>query len=640
MKLSRNRSRTAFVLGHDVTMAALSFVASAYLRLGGSLFDGAYEFLPMGTAVFTAAALCVFAALRLHRSTWRYVSLGEVFDIMRAAGLAVLVFMPAMFLLTRLDSVPRSVLVIDWFVLVALLSGSRVVYRFFHDRRGRGEQRGERGRPVPVLLVGAGSGADIFIRTLGRMPHAGYRVVGILDEGSNFIGQRIQGVPVLGGLADLESVVARSGRGGERPQRLILTGERIDGTMARDLLDRAETLGMTLARLPRLTAFKAGIEDDIDIRSFAVEDLLGRPQTVLDRKSMRALIAGRRVMVTGAGGTIGSELVRQICAFNPDHLTLLDHAEFALYAIAQDVGERRQEGSWRAVLCDIRNAPHIARVVAGEKPDLVFHAAALKHLPLVEANPIEGVMTNVIGTRNLAEACRQGGVEAMVMISTDKAVAPTSVMGATKRLAELYCLALARDAAPGATRFATVRFGNVLGSTGSVVPLFRRQIENGGPITVTDPDMTRFFMTTREAVELVLEASVLGTRDDGQDPGIFVLDMGEPVSIDELARQMVRLAGLHPDEDIKIVYTGRRPGEKLHEELFLAEEAPVPADYAGLLIARPEAPPLDSFRPGFEALAKAAAAGDESECLRLLERLVPEYNRLPDTPGVVVAMRP
>jgi O-antigen biosynthesis protein WbqV len=639
MQVSRNQYRAGLILTHDVVMAALSFIAAAYLRLGGSVFDQAYDFLPVGTAVFTAAALGVFVAMPLHRSTWRYVSLGEFFDIMRAAVLVILVFIPAMFLLTRLDSLPRSVLVIDWFVLVALLAGSRVVYRLFHDRRGQGQADEARGRPVPVLLVGAGSGADIFIRTIGRTANAGYRVVGILDEGSSFIGQRIQGVPVLGGLADLEDVVARSGRGGGRPQRLILTGERVDGTIARDLLDRAEALGMTLARLPRLTAFESGIEDGIDIRSFAVEDLLGRPQTVLDRKSMRALIAGQRVMVTGAGGTIGGELVRQICDYGPAHLTLVDHSEFALYGIAQEVRERGQVESWRAVLCDIRDAGHINRVVARDGPELVFHAAALKHLPLVEANPIEGVMTNVIGTSNLAEACHQGGVKAMVMISTDKAVAPTSVMGATKRLAELYCLALARGGEPGATRFVTVRFGNVLGSTGSVVPLFRRQLENGGPITVTDPAMTRYFMTTREAVELVLEASVLGTRDDGQDPGIFVLDMGEPVSIDELARQMIRLAGLHPDEDIAITYTGRRPGEKLHEELFLAEEAPVPADYAGLLIARPDAPPLASFQPGFAALAKAAAAGDEAECLRLLERLVPEYRPQSEETGVVVAMR-
>ena len=289
MQLPRNQYRAALILSHDVVMAALSFVASVYLRLGDNVFDRGRDLLPIGTAVFVAAAVGVFIAMPLHRSTWRYVSLGEIFDIMRSAALVILVFMPAMFLLTRLETLPRSVLAINWFILVALLAGSRVVYRLFHDRRGEGQADGERGRPVPVLLVGAGSGADIFIRTIGRTANAGYRVVGILDEGSSFIGQRIQGVPVLGGLADLEDVVARSGRGSGRPQRLILTGERIDGTMARDLLDRAEALGMTLARLPRLTAFESGIEDGIDIRSFAVEDLLGRPQTVLDRKSMRAL---------------------------------------------------------------------------------------------------------------------------------------------------------------------------------------------------------------------------------------------------------------------------------------------------------------------------------------------------------------
>ncbi|MCP4326862.1 MAG: polysaccharide biosynthesis protein [Alphaproteobacteria bacterium] len=633
------KTRAALIITHDVVMAALSFVISAYLRLGDTVFDQPSEFLLIGTAVFAAVAAAVFAVMRLYRNVWRYISLNEFFDILRAATLIILVFLPSMFLLTRLEALPRSVLVINWFVLVGLLAGSRIFYRLLHDRHFDREERGQPGRPVPVLLIGAGSSADMFIRAMTRNPGAGYRVVGILDEGSAFIGQRIQGVPVLGGLSDLERVVHRAGRGIERPQRLILTGERIDGVIARDLLDRAETLGLTLGRLPRLTAFRSAIEDGIDVKTFAVEDLLGRPQTVLDRKSMRALVADRRVLVTGAGGTIGGELVRQICDYRPAQIVLVDHSEFALYSITHELDERPTAPPRRAVLCDIRNSASLRRVIDEERPNLVFHAAALKHLPLVENNPSEGVLTNVIGTRNVAEACRGGGVEAMVLISTDKAVKPTSVMGATKRLAELYCLALARAVGPGDTRFVTVRFGNVLGSTGSVVPLFRRQLENGGPITVTDPEMTRYFMTTREAVELVLEASALGASESEHDPGIFVLDMGDPVSIDELARQMVRLAGLRPGEDIDIVYTGCRPGEKLHEELFHPDEGARPAEYPGLLIARPKVPALDTFGPGFEALAAAANAGDSSETLRLLRRLVPEYQPLEENPGVVVAMR-
>jgi FlaA1/EpsC-like NDP-sugar epimerase len=633
------KMRIALILAHDTVMAAIAFVVATYLRLGDALFGYRADFLPIGVAVFAAAAFVVFAGMRLYRNVWRYVSLNEFFDILRAATLAVLVFLPAMFLLTRLNDFPRSVPFISWFVLVALMSGSRVLYRLFYDRRLDRRQLLTGVRPVPVLLIGTGSGTDIFLRAINRNPSAGYRVVGILDEGTAFKGQRIQGAPIVGNVAELEAVVDRISRGGERPQRLILTDERIDGALARDLLDRAEAIGLTLGRLPNLTEFKSGVEDGIEVRSFAVEDLLGRPQTVLDRTSMRALIADRRVLVTGAGGTIGGELVRQICDYGPAHLALVDHSEFALYGIAQECDERASRLSRRAALCDIRDPARIRRLLVEERPDLVFHAAALKHVPLVEENPIEGVMTNVIGTKNVAEACRAAGVEAMVLISTDKAVKPTSVMGATKRLAELYCLALARESELGDIRFVTVRFGNVLGSTGSVVPLFRRQLENGGPITVTDPEMTRYFMTTREAVELVLEASAVGVRDDGRDPGVFVLDMGEPVSINELAYQMIRLAGLRPGEDIAISYVGRRPGEKLHEELFQPDEAPHPTDYPGLMIAHPTVPALDMVQPGLAALAKAAAAGERAECLRLLRHLVPDYAADQEISGTVVALR-
>jgi O-antigen biosynthesis protein WbqV len=393
------------------------------------------------------------------------------------------------------------------------------------------------------------------------------------------------------------------------------------------VLELAESVGATLARLPSLTDFRTSLGDDIEIKPVAVEDLLGRPQTVLDRASMKALVHGKRVLVTGAGGTIGSELVRQIAAFAPARLAMVDASEFHLYEIDLELHERFPELDRRAVLADVRDAGRIRRILAEETPELVFHAAALKHVPVVEAHTEEGVLTNAVGTRVVADACRANDVAAMVLISTDKAVNPSSLMGATKRIAESYCQALdiIESARPGGTRFVTVRFGNVLGSTGSVVPLFQRQLAAGGPLTVTHPDMTRYFMTVREAVELVLEASVLGLGSGRRDGEIYVLDMGEPVHIIDLARQMILLAGLEPELDIKIEITGLRPGEKLFEEVLHDAEAVEPTAYPGILLAAPRTADHALLARALDELEAASRAGDRAEAIAIVRRLVPEY---------------
>ncbi len=403
----------------------------------------------------------------------------------------------------------------------------------------------------------------------------------------------------------------------------------------RRLLDLTDQRGMTLARLPRLTEFKSGAGDPIELQPIAIEDLLGRVQTKLDRDGMERLIEGRRILVTGAGGSIGSELVRQIAGFRPARLTLLDNAEFQLYTVDLELAEKHPDLPRQAIFADVRDPAHMDAIVAGDRPDVVFHAAALKHVPLVESNPVEGVLTNVIGTRNTAEACRKAGVAAMVLISTDKAINPSSVMGATKRLAECYCQALdlaerarARREGGPATRFVTVRFGNVLGSTGSVVPLFQRQLAAGGPLTVTHPQVTRYFMTVREAVELVLQASAVGIESRAEDSGkIYVLDMGEPIKIADLARQMIRLAGLRPDKDVEITYTGLRAGEKLSEELFHDLEPLVSTEHPGLRLASPRTTNLELLARGLDDLADKAASHQRDEVLALLHRLVPEFHR-------------
>jgi len=616
-------------------MAALSFAIALYLRLGDEWLTREPRLTLLYGLVFTAIAAAVFLVTGLYRGIWRYASLPDLFNIARAATLTVLVFLPVMFIFTRLETLPRSLLLIDWLVLIALLGGPRLGYRVFKDRGLDHLLERDRGGRVPVLLISTKDGADTFIRETVRDPNAVYRVIGMLSDTPARVGREIYGVPVVGTTDDLEKVVANLGRRGQRPHKLVITTPGLSGAEVGRLFDRADALAIPLARLPRLTEFRqthaasAGAAIDL-ARPIALEDLLGRPQAVLDREAMAHLIRGRRILVTGAGGTIGSELARQIAALTPACLVLIDNSEYLLYAIDGELRERWPDLTIRPLLADVRDRVRVDAVVDAEQPQIVFHAAALKHVPMVEANPVEGVLTNVIGTRNVIEAARSHGASMAVMISTDKAVDPASVMGATKRLAEAFCQALdldeARRPAPG-MRFVTVRFGNVLGSTGSVVPLFTRQLAAGGPLTVTHPDVSRFFMTVREAVELVLEASASGAASaDIQARGkIFVLEMGEPVKIVDLARQMIRLAGLIPERDVAISYIGLRPGEKLHEALFHADEAPIPTANPALRLASPRTADYVMLGRSIDELEEHARAGRERRALDLLYRLVPEY---------------
>jgi FlaA1/EpsC-like NDP-sugar epimerase len=623
--LQNARPRIAFA--HDVIMATVSLPLSLYLRLGDDFWSYDMALLVQSTVLFAVVAGASFWFMRLYGGVWRYASLNDLYAITRAVTLAILVFLPLLFLLTRLEAMPRSTLIINWFVLTGFLGGPRFLYRLFKDRRAERSLARDATPRVPVLLVGAGDAAELFIRATNRSPASGYHAVGLVDEKGTRIGRNIHGVHVLGDLASIPFVVERLGRQGQRPQRLIITKEKIDGAVVRSLLEYAESLGISLARLPRMTDFRNDVDDVHDIRPIAIEDLLGRPQTMLDRASMKRLVHGRRVLVTGAGGTIGSELARQIASFEPARITLIDNSEYLLYEIDLELRENHPEVERRAMLADVRDRGRIKALFAAEAPELVFHAAALKHVPMVEAFPDEGVLTNVVGTRVVADACQANDVQTMVFISTDKAVNPSSLMGATKRIAETYCQALdlAARGGPTRTRFVTVRFGNVLGSTGSVVPLFQRQLASGGPLTVTHPDMKRFFMTVREAVELVLEASVLGSRERGGEGKIYVLDMGEPVRIMDLARQMILLAGFEPDRDIRIEISGPRPGEKLYEEILHDHEPPQKTEYGGILLAAPRVADLALLARGLDELETLSRDGREAESVAAIRRLVPEY---------------
>ncbi|HLO74955.1 MAG TPA: nucleoside-diphosphate sugar epimerase/dehydratase [Magnetospirillum sp.] len=614
-----SRANIAFL--HDILWAALSPAIALALRVGDL---GPYGgFLTVATPTFTAVAIVTFRATGMYRGVWRYASINDLITITRGIGISILVALPVLFLMNRLDGMPRSLPLIQMMVLLVLLGAPRLLYRAIKDN-SRQRRRAASGQAVPVLLVGADDQADMFIRHCAQAPDAGYHVVAIIGRDASRVGRKIHGVEVICAVAECGPLLARLKGGALAPQRLLLSSEITDGDLIRELLEVADEHGMSLARLPRMTDFREA-EDRVQVRPIAVEDLLGRPQVVLDRAGISRLIANRRVLVTGAGGSIGSELVRQIATLGPSRLVLVEASEFALYTIDMEVAERFPAVDRRAVIANVRDRAVIDGLFAEERPDLVFHAAALKHVPLVEGNPVEGILTNAIGSRNVAQACVAAGVRAMVMISTDKAVNPTNVMGASKRVAESYCQAL--DLTQTGTCFVTVRFGNVLGSTGSVVPRFQAQLAAGGPITVTHPDMERYFMTIREAVELVLQASSMAVQEHHDHGKIYVLDMGKPVKIVELARQMIRLAGLRPDHDVRIVFSGLRPGEKLFEEIFHGAEAPVPTQAQGVLLASPRLVDIGELSARLAELENACLRRDTEAATALVQGLVPEFTR-------------
>jgi FlaA1/EpsC-like NDP-sugar epimerase len=620
----RISGRGMIAYSHDILMAGLSYVLAMYLRLGTTNYSLNSELLVEGAIAMTVIGAVVFWFSGLYRGVWRYASIDDLMAITRAATFTMLVFLVVMFTWSRMGAVPRSVPFINWLVLMAMLGGPRFIYRFWKDRRIDLTMLGNASR-IPVLLIGASDGADQFLRGLRQSADNPYSVVGILSEHKERVGRTIRGVDVIGTVSDLETAFATLKARGLSPQRLVLTKDEIKGAPVRDLLERAAKLGLTLARVPRATDFQTADQDRMEIKPVAIEDLLGRPQTPLDRDMMQNLIEGKRVVVTGAGGSIGSELTRQVADFAPASLNLIENSEYALYTIDRELGELYPGLSRQAIILDVRDRQRVSDVFNELRPDIVFHAAALKHVPLVESNPSEGVRTNVVGTINVADACQASGVKTMVQISTDKAINPTSVMGATKRAAEMYCQALDLAKTGKGCRYVTVRFGNVLGSTGSVVPLFQRQLEKGGPLTVTHPDMTRYFMTIREAVELVLEASAIGSTGEQTEGRIFVLDMGEPVKIIDLARQMIRLSGRVPDLDVAIEITGIRPGEKLYEEVFHDHETTVETDHVGLLLAAPRVVAIEELNRQLVPLLKASKDGNDLDARASLHDIIPEY---------------
>jgi O-antigen biosynthesis protein WbqV len=566
---------------------------------------------------------------RTNRMIWRYVSFRDLLRLIQAVSIAVIGLFIIEFGLLHPDMAVLESMVIwsvalIWTATLAFLVVPRLVARMWNEQRTiiGWAHPNRRDGMIPILLTGEAERMDTFIRDCVRDPNSRYRVIGVFSEESRLRGSNLHGVEVLGRVETLANTLSRLERQGIRPKTLVLAKDTAGRKDVEHLLDLTSGLDIDVARLPRLGTFRG----EEPVRPIALSDLLGRAEVTVDSAAAAAMVRGKRILVTGAGGSIGSELTRQIAELKPARLIVADSSEFNLYTIDKELQERFPDIDRATALMDVRDNALVSHWFKVERPQIVFHAAALKHVPLLELHAVEAVKTNVLGTMNIAEASRANGVSTMVTISTDKAVNPHNVMGATKRLAEAYCQGVdqANDD-PGQTRFVTVRFGNVLGSAGSVVPLFQRQIEAGGPVTVTHPEITRYFMTIPEAVVLVLQAGAQSSGLDHERGAIYVLDMGKPVKIIDLARQMIRLSGQKPDIDIKIEMVGLRPGEKLYEEVIHGDEAVSDTAHPSIFRVKPRVTDLRIVRQQVQELTGACNAGDVERVLRVLKISVPEF---------------
>ena len=603
---ARIHPRLAVVV-HDMVMVWVAWIAVSMLRW--SLEPNPPPVALFGPEVWfvLAAQAVIFWWTGLYKGLWRFASLPDLWNIVKAAVLGALAIAITLFLYNRLGTVPRTVLTVYPLVLAVLLGTPRLLYRYWKDSRLDFSTRAPSQR---VLVLGAGKAGEALVRDLRRENR--YTPVGFLDDNASLRGARVHGIPVLGTLEQLPALARETAA-----EMLVIAMPASNKAQMRRAVDLCEACNLPFRTVPRLEDVVAGRASFNELKEVAIEDLLGRDPVQLDWTAIRIQLAGKRVLITGGGGSIGAELCRQIARLGAESLTVLDISEYNLYSIEQELRGAHPDLLFDARLGDCTDAATCERVFASARPEIVFHAAAYKHVPLLQAQLREAFRNNVLGTETVAIAADRHGAGSFVLISTDKAVNPTSVMGACKRVAELFCQNFASQSK---TRFITVRFGNVLDSAGSVVPRFREQIRAGGPVTVTHPEITRYFMTIPEACQLILQAAVLGKGGE-----IFALDMGEPVRIRDLAEQMIRLAGKTSEGDIPIIYTGLRPGEKLFEELFHPHENYSDTTHAKIFLAQPRSMSWSLLTAQLRQASAAARDFDEDALRVVLDRLLPEF---------------
>ena len=617
------RGRKFLILTGQIVMVLTAFFLAVSLRFDGALPNEISSFLPALILPLIAIKLAGFSLFHLSSGWWRYVSLSDLVNLVKAniAGSAVYTLYVCYAPLPL--TIPWSILVLDGLLCFLLMSGLRVSVRLGREFACNYSKNCSE-EIKRIVVVGSGAVAQTIIREIRQSPKLNWDVVGLVDQDSSRLRHWFHGVQVLSDIEGLGELLRRASI-----DQVILANPVLEIKQLRQVVATCKKYGVTSKILPNVCEI---LNEDVSIRHVRdvnLEDLLGRPSVHLDVNNIKQYLGGKRVLVTGAAGSIGQEVCRQVARFGASSVVLFDQAETPLFDVERELKESYPAVEFIPSLSDVRDAAKVDFIFKRFRPEVVFHAAAYKHVPMSESNPVAVVKNNVIGSRNLVNAADRYQVDHFVMISTDKAVNPTNIMGASKRAAEIYVQALA---ASSRTSIVTVRFGNVLGSNGSVVPIFQNQILKGGPVTVTDPDVTRFFMTIPEAVQLVLQAGSMGRGGE-----IFVLDMGEPVRIVQLAEELIRLSGLTPYKDIDLVFTGLRPGEKLHEELLLNEEGVMPTSHKKICVARASRHNLAELDLQLDRLDNACVAMDCDQVMKHIHALVPEYHSAKYGPTVPIS---
>ncbi|MGA2842389.1 MAG: nucleoside-diphosphate sugar epimerase/dehydratase [Steroidobacteraceae bacterium] len=623
--------RRVLIVAHDLFATAVAIVASFYIRFEatglGERQDTLFIFLPG----FVAYAGIVYFLFHLYESKWRFASLPDLMNIFRAATVLAVSLLVLDYVLVAPNVLGqfffgKITIVLYWILQMVFLGGPRIAYRYFRYTRTR--QHARSAEANPTLVLGRAADAEVLLRAIESGAVKKAWPIAILSPSAADQGQGIRGIPVLGGFDALDRVVNDLAQRGTVVSRVVFTPSAFEPDAKPEAaLMHARRLGLTVSRLPSL-------DDAGEMPRLApvnVEDLLLRPSVKIDYVRLESFLKGRSIVVTGGGGSIGAEICDRVITFGAARLLIIENSEPALHAVLETLATKPSRAAIVGRLADVRDRNRLFRLMAEFKPDIVFHAAALKHVPLLEQDWEEGVKTNVFGSVNVADAADAAGASAMVMISTDKAIEPVSVLGATKRFAEMYCQALDADLARRAhagrrpMRLIAVRFGNVLASNGSVVPKFKAQIDAGGPVTVTHPDMVRYFMTIREACDLVVTAASHALGPERSDLSVYVLNMGQPVKIVDLAERMIRLASLEPGRDVDIVFTGTRPGERMQEALFARGEQTVEIGFVGVVAARPAHPSIEAMR-GWLAMLDQGLAREEREAIyRVLRDAISDF---------------
>ncbi len=614
------------ILGIDIVLIAASIYGAHLIRFEFSFPSGFavlfYKILP----VIIFIKITTFFFFDLYRGMWRYTSISDLFNIIKASVISSFLIIFLILFMTRFEGFSRSVFIIDWCLTVFFITGHRVAIRLYYEQlSGDGSwltalhkliglltKKQPEGKKI--LIVGAGDCGEKICREIINNLQLHQNIIGFIDDDPEKLGKKIHGIPVLGSVNDIKIVSQKT-----KADEALIAIPSASSKKIRKIIETCKGNGIISKIIPGYSELIDGKVTVNAIREVAYRDLLGREIIKLDTEKIGAYLKGRRVLVTGAGGSIGSELCRQICRFKPENIILYERAESPLYEIEIDIKRKFPDIKAVSLLADVTDTIHLEKAFLANKPQVVFHAAAYKHVPMLELQPWKAIENNIQGTQNLVNVSKKHNIERFVFVSTDKAVRPTNVMGASKRVAEML-IQNQNGCGFSSTQFMIVRFGNVIGSVGSVVPLFKKQIERGGPVTVTHPDVTRYFMTIPEACQLILQAGAMGNGGE-----IFLLDMGTPIKIIDMAKDLIRLSGFVPDEDIKIEYIGLRPGEKLFEELITEGEGIVRTSHEKIMTLKGLDCSLDILNGNIEELTRLSEDQDHNNIKQMLKKIVPEY---------------